>query len=136
MGAIGSSADNSLAEAFFASLKREILPAHGWPNTHQARLEVFRWLTFYNTRRRHSALGHLSPAEYEQSRPTCSPSPKTASRPLPLPSMPSRTPIARSRLYSSSGTMAAASLPSSERSSESRRSALRNHDKIKRRLPY
>jgi transposase InsO family protein len=66
MGAVGSSADNSLAEAFFASLKREILPAHGWPNTHQARLEVFRWLTFYNTRRRHSALGHLSPAEYEQ----------------------------------------------------------------------
>ncbi|WP_329245950.1 integrase core domain-containing protein [Actinoallomurus sp. NBC_01490] len=66
MGAAGSSADNSLAEAFFASLKREILPAHGWPNMHQARLEVFRRLTFYNTRRRHSALGHLSPAEYEQ----------------------------------------------------------------------
>jgi transposase InsO family protein len=66
MGAVGSSADNSLAEAFFASLKREILPASGWPNTHQARIEVFRWLTFYNTRRRHSALGYLSPAEYEQ----------------------------------------------------------------------
>ena len=66
MGAVGSSADNSLAEAFFASLKREILPTHGWPDMHQARLEVFRWLTFYNTRRRHSALGRLSPAEYEQ----------------------------------------------------------------------
>jgi transposase InsO family protein len=66
MGAIGSSADNSLAEAFFASLNREILPAHGWPNTHQARLEVFWWLTYYNARRRHSALGQLSPAEYEQ----------------------------------------------------------------------
>lgn len=69
MGAVGSSADNSLAEAFSASLKREILPAHGWPNIHQARLKVFRWLTFYNTRRRHSALGHLSPAEYEQRSP-------------------------------------------------------------------
>jgi transposase InsO family protein len=66
MGAVGSSADNSLAEAFFASLKREILPTHGWPTAEQARLKVFRWLTFYNNRRRHSALGHLSPAEYEQ----------------------------------------------------------------------
>jgi transposase InsO family protein len=66
MGAVGSSADNNLAEAFFATLKREILPSGGWPNMHQARLEVFRWLIFYNTRRRHSALGHLSPTEYEQ----------------------------------------------------------------------
>jgi transposase InsO family protein len=31
MRAVGSSADNSLAEAFFASLKREILPAAGPP---------------------------------------------------------------------------------------------------------
>ncbi|WP_433236197.1 IS3 family transposase [Actinomadura nitritigenes] len=66
MGVVGSSADNSLAEAFFASLKREILPAGGWPSTGQARMAVFRWLTFYNTRRRHSALGYLSPVEYEQ----------------------------------------------------------------------
>jgi transposase InsO family protein len=65
MGTVGSSADNSLAEAFFASLKREILPARGWPSTRQARLDIFCWLTFYNTRRRHSALGHLSPIEYE-----------------------------------------------------------------------
>lgn len=27
----------------------------------QARLELFRWLTFYNARRRHSALSYLSP---------------------------------------------------------------------------
>jgi transposase InsO family protein len=69
MGTVGSSADNSLAEAFFASLKREIMPAGGRPAMRQARSEVFRWLTFYNTRRRHSALGHPSPAEYE-TRPT------------------------------------------------------------------
>lgn len=69
MGAIGSSADNALSEAFFATLKREILPARGWPTTRHARLAVFTWLSFYNTRRRHSALGHLSPTEYE-TRPT------------------------------------------------------------------
>ncbi|MGI8329972.1 IS3 family transposase [Actinomadura scrupuli] len=65
MGAVGSSADNAAAESFFASLKREILPTRGWPTIGQARLAVFSWLTFYNTRRRHSALSYLSPADYE-----------------------------------------------------------------------
>lgn len=66
MGAVGSSADNALAEAFFASLKREILPADGWSTIAQARLAVFGRLAFYNTHRRHSALGYLSPTEYEK----------------------------------------------------------------------
>jgi transposase InsO family protein len=65
MGTVGSSTDNALAESFFASLKREIIPVRGRPTTRQARLAVFNWLTFYNTRRRHSALSHLSPTDYE-----------------------------------------------------------------------
>ena len=32
----------------------------------QARLEIFQWLTYYNAHRRHSALNHLSPMEFEQ----------------------------------------------------------------------
>lgn len=32
----------------------------------QARLEKFRWLTYYNARRRHNALSYLSPMEFEQ----------------------------------------------------------------------
>jgi transposase InsO family protein len=66
MGAVGSSAHNTVAESFFAILKREILPAGGWPTITQARLAVFGWLAFYHTHRRHSALAHLSPTEYEK----------------------------------------------------------------------
>ncbi|MEN8652163.1 IS3 family transposase [Streptomyces sp. 21So2-11] len=70
-GAIGRSPRNrgidTAAESFFASLKREILPvSKRWPTKHQARLDVFRRLTFYNDRRRLSHLGRLSPATYEQ----------------------------------------------------------------------
>ncbi|WP_344982388.1 IS3 family transposase, partial [Streptosporangium fragile] len=67
MGAVGTSADNAAAEAFNASLKRETLQgAKRWPSAREARLAVFKWITRYNTRRRHSALGYLSPNDYEQ----------------------------------------------------------------------
>ncbi|GAA0838306.1 hypothetical protein GCM10009525_47940 [Streptosporangium amethystogenes subsp. fukuiense] len=70
MGAIGTSADNAAAEAFNATLKRETLQgAKRWPSAREARLAVFTWITRYNTRRRHSTLGYLSPIDYEQQTP-------------------------------------------------------------------
>ena len=66
MGAVGSSADNALAESFNATLKRETL--HGaarWASARDARLAAFKWITRYNTRRRHSYCGQLSPVAYE-----------------------------------------------------------------------
>ncbi|MGW1616699.1 IS3 family transposase [Streptomyces sp. NPDC002285] len=46
--------------------KREILQgAHHFDGATACRLSVFRWLTRYNTRRRHSRNGHLSPVAYE-----------------------------------------------------------------------
>lgn len=66
MGAIGSSADNAMAETFNASLKRETLQgAKRWADAETCRREVFRWITRYNTRRRHSALGYRSPLDFE-----------------------------------------------------------------------
>ena len=66
-GAVGTSADNAAAESFNAALKRETLQgAPCWPDPRTARLEVFRWITRYNTRRRHSRLGHTSPIDYEK----------------------------------------------------------------------
>lgn len=67
MGAVGTSADNALAESFNASLKRETLQgAHAWPDPATCRREVFRWATRYNTRRRHSWCGQQAPIVYEQ----------------------------------------------------------------------
>ncbi|MFF0722473.1 IS3 family transposase, partial [Micromonospora sp. NPDC003816] len=67
MGRIGSSYDNALAEAFFATLKRELdVDRRRWATETDARRDVFRWIAFYNHRRRHSALNYLSPADYEQ----------------------------------------------------------------------
>ncbi len=66
-GRIGSSFDNALAEAFFAALKRELAVDHRrWNSEADARRDIFRWIAFYNHRRRHSALGYRSPAEYER----------------------------------------------------------------------
>ena len=66
MGKVGSSADNALAESFNATLKRETLRgAAEWDSAASARLAVFRWITRYNTRRRHSTCGYLSPSNYE-----------------------------------------------------------------------
>jgi transposase InsO family protein len=66
MSAIGSSADNALAESFNATFKRETLQDRkSWPSEREARLDAFRWLHRYNTRRRHSRLGQRSPNAYE-----------------------------------------------------------------------
>jgi transposase InsO family protein len=71
MGAVGTSADNALAESFNATLKREILQdASCWPDETTCRRQVFKWLVRYNTRRRHSWCGYLSPSTYENRQAT------------------------------------------------------------------
>ena len=66
MGAVGSSADNALAESFNATLKREILQdAACWANELDCRRQVFKWLTRYNTKRRHSWCRYQPPIAYE-----------------------------------------------------------------------
>jgi len=66
MGAVGSSADNALAESFNAALKREVLQdAKTWPDELTCRRQVFKWLTRYNTKRRHSWCCYTSPIAYE-----------------------------------------------------------------------
>lgn len=58
--------DNAVAESFFASLKIELNHA-AWPTRRDAHRAVFDYIElFYNAERRHSTLGHLSPAAFER----------------------------------------------------------------------
>ena len=69
MGQGGTAYDNALAESFVATLKTELLYRNAWPTRQAARTAIFEYVEgFYNPRRRHSALGHLSPAEFEEVR--------------------------------------------------------------------
>ena len=66
MGAVGTSADNALAEAFNATAKREVLQEDAtWPDQATCRREMFRWLVRYNLTRRHSWCRYSSPTDYE-----------------------------------------------------------------------
>ena len=57
---------NAMAEAFFATLECELLDRRRFRSQPEARIAVFHFIEgFYNPTRRHSALGYLSPIEYE-----------------------------------------------------------------------
>jgi putative transposase len=67
MGSVGDCYDNALAESFFATLECELVARARWRTHAEARMAVFDFIeAFYNPRRRHSALGYLSPVEYER----------------------------------------------------------------------
>jgi len=66
MGRTGVCWDNAMTESFFATLKTEFYYRRAWPTHTAARLAVGAWIEDrYNRRRRHSALGQISPVQFE-----------------------------------------------------------------------
>jgi putative transposase len=64
VGRTGICYDNSMAESFFATLKKERVHRMVYPTREAARKDVVRYIEFwYNTRRLHSALGYQTPQE-------------------------------------------------------------------------
>jgi putative transposase len=67
MGTVGDAYDNAMAESFFASLECELIDRRSFKTKAEARLAVFSYIEgWYNPRRRHSALGRVSPVNFER----------------------------------------------------------------------
>ena len=72
MGSVGDCYDNAMAESFFATLECELLDRVRFRTQSEARIAIFDFIEgFYNPRRRHSALGYLSPIEFERAQAAC-----------------------------------------------------------------
>ena len=79
MGSAGEAYDKAMCEGFLATLECQVISRRCLRNHSEARMAVFQAIEgWYNPRRRHSALGYLSPINHERSYPR---------RPNPYPSM-------------------------------------------------
>jgi putative transposase len=67
MGSVGDCYDNAMCESFFATLECELLDRFRFRTAAEAKAAVFTFIEgWYNTHRRHSSIGYLSPNDYER----------------------------------------------------------------------
>jgi putative transposase len=66
-GSVGDCYDNALCESFFASLECELIDRRTLHTHAEARMAIFRYIEgWYNPHRRHSAVGQISPINFER----------------------------------------------------------------------
>jgi len=69
MSSTGNCYDNAITESFFATLKTELIYHEKYETRDDARRNIFKYIEiFYNQTRIHSALGGVSPAQFEKMR--------------------------------------------------------------------
>ena len=66
MGIPAANNTHRVAEALWASLKRELVHRRRFATRAEARQAIFVWINYCNRTRRHSTLGCLAPNEWEQ----------------------------------------------------------------------
>ena len=66
-GTVGDCWDNSGAESLWSTFKHEYYYRHTFATKTELVAAVDKWMHFYNTQRRHSVIGMLSPIAYEHS---------------------------------------------------------------------
>ncbi|MGH3929403.1 MAG: IS3 family transposase [Pseudonocardiaceae bacterium] len=70
MGTVGDCYDNSMMESFWGTLQLEVLDTRTWETRAELANAIFEWIEcWYNTERRHSSLGMLSPVDFEAAAP-------------------------------------------------------------------
>lgn len=63
----GNPYDNAVMESFYRTIKRELIQDAKYENPEQAQKDIFKYIEmYYNTKRIHSALGYISPAQFEE----------------------------------------------------------------------
>jgi len=66
MGQVASAADNAAMESFFSLLQKNVLDRQPWRTREELRIRIVTWIErTYHRRRRQTALGRLTPVEYE-----------------------------------------------------------------------
>ena len=64
MSRAGDCYDNAFMESCFGTIKNE-LEMTEYKSIKQAKRELTEYIHYYNTQRRHSSLGYLTPAQFE-----------------------------------------------------------------------
>lgn len=68
-GSVDDAYDNAMCDSFFATLECELIDRHRFRSHDEARIAICQFIEgWYNPSRRHSALGYLSPVEFEGQR--------------------------------------------------------------------
>jgi putative transposase len=65
MGTVGDCYDNAPMESFWGSMQIELLNRQKWRTKIELALAMAEYIDFYNSERRHSSLGYLTPNEFE-----------------------------------------------------------------------
>jgi len=67
MGTVGDCFDNAPMESFWGTMQTELLDRQRWRTNLELAIAIADYIDhFYNTSRRHSSLGYLTPTEYER----------------------------------------------------------------------
>jgi transposase InsO family protein len=62
----GNCGDNAPAESFFGKLKTEWVGRYHYRSQEEAKRSIYFYIEmFYNSKRRHAALGYLSPNQFQ-----------------------------------------------------------------------
>jgi putative transposase len=65
IGSVADSYDNAMAESLIGTFKAELIDRRSWRHRDEVEFAVLEWVAWYNTRRLHSSIGDIPPAEFE-----------------------------------------------------------------------